>query len=124
MSEINVEVQIIKDIPEDKIKDYVDLTIFGIARGVLDYTLSDNRFPQLTGNLMRSAMAEGVKKESENTYYVGAEGADYATYVWGMPQNTNWTNPDTYAQWYEKVYKEKVNIITQQAVDNAIRSVK
>ena len=122
---VEVEVQIIEDLPIDKIESYKDLCVFGVARNVLDYTLADNRFPYLSGNLQRSAMAEGVKKESECTYYLGAAGADYAVYVWDMPQETTkWTNVDTYSEWYVKVYSEKKEIITQNAVDNAIRSVK
>lgn len=121
---IDVEVEIIEDIPVAKIKEYMDLVVFGVARGTIDYTLSDNRFPYLTGNLQRSSMAEGVRKEGQYSYYVGAEGADYAEYVWEFPQNVNWTNPDTYAKWYVTEYKEKKELITQNAINNAIRSVK
>ena len=122
---VNVDIKVIKDLPVEQINKYVDLTVFGIARGVLDYTANENRFPYLTGNLQKSAMAEGVKKESSKTYYLGAQGADYATYVWDYSQKgTNWTNPDTYAQWYVTTYKNKKEVITQLAIDNALRSVK
>ena len=122
---IDIKVDITEEIPVEKIKDYEDLVIFGIARNVLDYTLGSNRFPYLTGELQRSAMAEGVRKESMCTYYLGAEGVDYAERVWNMPQETtNWTNPDTYAQWYVKVYETKREVITQNAIDIALRSVK
>ena len=32
MSEVNVEVQIIKDIPVAKIQEYADLVVYGVAR--------------------------------------------------------------------------------------------
>ena len=123
-SNIKVEVQILKDLPVDEIEEYMDLTIYGVARATMDYTLSDNRFPYRTGNLQRSSMAHDPRKEKEYTYCldVPAE-ADYAKYVWNM-ENVNWTNLDTYSKWFETVYKEKKDIITQNAVNNAIRSVK
>lgn len=122
---VNVEVKVIEDLPIDKINKYADLVVYGVARATLDYTNSENRFPYLTGNLKQSALAEGVRQESDKTYYVGAEGVDYAVDVWDMPQETtNWTNPDTYAKWYVTMYKNKKEIITQLAIDNAIRSVK
>ena len=121
---VEVEIKFIEELPIDKINEYKDLVVFGVARNVLDYTLGENRFPYLTGELQRSAMAEGVRKESECTYYLGAEGVDYAKRVWEYPQKTNWTNPDTYAQWYVTMYQNKAEVITQNAIDNAIRSVK
>jgi hypothetical protein len=122
---VDVEVKIIEDLPVEKIERYVDLCVFGVARNVLDFTLNDNRFPYLTGELQRSSIAEGVRQEAQNTYYLGAEGVDYAEKVWNYPQETtNWTNPDTYAQWYVKVYENKKELITQNTIDNAIRSVK
>lgn len=123
--DVGVEIEIIEDLPVDKIDRYADLVVYGVARGVLDYAINENRFPYLTGNLQRSAVAEGVRQESEKVYYLGAEGADYAVDVWDMPQETtNWTNPDTYAKWYVTVYQNKKEVVTQQAIDNAIRSVK
>lgn len=122
---VNVDVEIIEDLPVDKINKYIDLVVYGVARNTLDYTASENRFPYLTGNLQESAIAEGVRQESDKVYYLGAEGADYAVYVWDMPQETtNWTNTDTYSKWYVTTYKNKKEIITQLALDNAIRSVK
>lgn len=122
---VEVEFEVIDDLPVDKINRYTQLVVMGVARNTLDYTLGENRFPYLTGELQRSAMAEGVRQESEYTFYLGAEGADYAEIVWQYPQETtNWTNPDTYSQWYVTMYNNKREIITQNAIDNAIRSVK
>ena len=122
--DVGVEIKIIEDLPVEKINRYADMVVYGVARGVLDYTLSENRFPYLTGNLQRSAIAEGVRQESDKVYYLGADGADYAEDVWNYPQETtNWTNPDTYAKWYVTVYQNKKEVVTQQAIDNAIRSV-
>lgn len=123
--DINVDVEVIEDIPVNKINKYVDLVVYGVARNTLDYTIAEHRFPYLSGNLEMSAIAEGVRQEGDKAYYLGAEGADYAVDVWDMPQeSTNWTNPDTYSRWYATVYNNKREIIMQNAIDNAIRSVK
>ena len=121
---VDVEVKIIKDLPIEELQKYVDLTIYGVARGTMDYTASDNRFPKRTGNLQMSSMAHDPRKENNGVYCldVPAE-AEYAKYVWNM-ENVNWTNPETYAKWFITVYQEKKDIITHNAVENAIRSVK
>lgn len=122
---VDVEVQILKDLPIDKINKYVDLVIYGIARNTLDYTMAENRFPYKTGNLQRSSMAQGVRQEQNGTYCLDIpENAQYAVFVWDMPQETtNWTNPDTYAKWYLTTFQNKKEVITQQAIDNAKRSI-
>lgn len=122
---MNIEVEIIKDLPVKELDKFVDLTVFAVARNDLDYTMSENRFPYRTGNLQRSSMAQGITKESNGVYclYV-PEGANYAARVWQYPQNTAWTNPDTYAQWFVTTYHNKMEIITHNAVTTALRSVR
>ena len=122
---VEVEVKLIEDLPTDKLNEYVDLVVYGIARGTVDYTLSENRFPRRTGNLQQSSMAQPIRQEANGMYALDIPaGAEYAKYVWEFPQETNWTNPETYAQWYLTTFKNKAEIITQNAVNNAIRSVK
>lgn len=116
---IKVDVEITRDIPVEQISQYIDDVVFNIARTTLDFTNSKRRFPYLTGELQKASMAEGVVKEKHATYHLGAEGVDYAPYVWKMKQNTNWTNPNTYAQWYITEFKNDKEVITQQAVSNA-----
>lgn len=123
---LNVEIEIVEDIPKDKIEQYVDLVVYGVARGTMDYTFSERRFPYKTGNLQQSSMAQQIRHESNGVYCLDVpEGADYAKYVWQFPQDTTkWTNPETYAQWFATTYNNKMEIITQNAINNAIRSVK
>ena len=122
---VDVKIEIVEELPKDKLNEYVDLVVFGVARNTVDYTLSENRFPRKTGNLQQSSMAQPIRKEANGIYCLDIpSGAEYAKYVWEFPQETNWTNPETYAQWYLTVYQNKAEIITQNAVNNAIRSVK
>lgn len=119
-----IEVKIIKPMNVKQIQKFEDLTIENIARGTLDYTLADSRFPRRTGNLERSSMAQAVRKEADFVYCLdNPVGAEYAEYVWELPQETHWTNPNTYSKWFVAVFKEKNGLITKQAVDNSLRSV-
>lgn len=121
---INVSVEIPRELPVRELDNYIDLTIYNIARITLDYTNSKQRFPYLTGELNRASMAEGVVSEGNKTYHLGASGVDYAPDVWEYPQGTNWTNPNTYAQWYLTEYQNEKEAITSLAVNNAMRLVK
>lgn len=121
---ISVKVEIPRELPVKELDHYVDQVVFGIARITLDYTNSKQHFPYLTGELQRASMAEGVVSEGNKTYHLGAAGVDYAPDVWEYPQDTNWTNPNTYAQWYVKEYQNEKELITNQAVSNATKGLK
>lgn len=118
---IGVKVEMPKELPVKELAQYCDDVVFNVARATLDFTNTGEHFPYLTGELNRASMAEGVVKESYATYHVGAEGVDYAPAVWGYPQNTNWTNKNTYAQWYVTQFKEKKELIIDKAVSMAKR---
>lgn len=116
---IGVQVEMVKELPAKELAQYCDDVVFNVARATLDFTNTGEHFPYLTGELNRASMAEGVVKESYATYHVGASGVNYAPAVWGYPQNTNWTNKNTYAQWYVTQFKEKKELIIDKAVSMA-----
>lgn len=118
---IKVNVEIPKQLPINQLNKYIDYTVYNIARITLDFTNSQQRYPRLTGELRRSAIAEGVVRDKEKTYHLGASGVDYAPDVWDYPQSTNWTNPSTYAQWYMTEFKKEKHLITSLAVSNSKR---
>ena len=118
---MNIEVEITKDIPTDKINKFADLVVYGVASSTLNMT--EGFFPRLTGDLERGAYSMGVVGSNKN-YGIGSEaksprGDYYAKYVWDYPQNTNWTNPNTLAQWYLTTFKNKKEHILNQAVTGA-----
>lgn len=115
-----IEFKVVKPMPVKEINNYMDKIVFGIARATLDFTNTAHHFPYLTGELNRASMSEGVVKESFGTYYLGARGVDYAPKVWNYPQSTNWTNPNTYAKWYETEFEKDKLLI----VNSAIKQVK
>lgn len=121
---ISVKVEMPKELPVKELAQYCDDVVFNVARATLDFTNSKGHFPYLTGELNRASMAEGVVKESYATYHVGASGVSYAPAVWGYPQNTNWTNPNTYAQWFITEFKNDKELIMYQAVSRANSKLK
>lgn len=121
---IKVNVEIPRNLPIRELDRYIDYTVYNMARETLDYTNSRQRFPYLTGELNRAAMAEGVVAEGGKSYHLGASGVDYAPDVWEYPQSTNWTNPSTYAQWYMTEFKNEKELIVKRAVENAKRGFK
>lgn len=121
---IGVQIEMPKELPIKELAQYCDDVVFNVARATLDFTNSKGHFPYLTGELNRASMAEGVVKESYATYHVGASGVNYAPAVWGYPQNTNWTNHDTYAQWFITEFKNDKELIMNQAVSRAKSKLK
>lgn len=116
---IDVKIEMPKELPVKELAQYCDDVVFNVARATLDFTNTGEHFPHLTGDLQTASMVEGVVKESNAVYHVGARGVDYAPYVWKMSQNVNWTNKKTYAQWYVKQFNEKKELIMQRAVSMA-----
>jgi hypothetical protein len=97
----------------DLILGFPDKTMYQVARMTLDYT--EPHIPFNTGTMEKTSMREGVKGSSGN-YYIGSF-TDYASYVWQMGKNTNWTNPSSYPKWFQTVWKEKGSNIVKQAVE-------
>lgn len=99
---------------------YTDLIVFGVASRTLDLTSQESRFPRKTGNLAHKSMVQRTRKEADCVYCLdNPEGAEYAKYVWNM-ENVNWTNPNTYPQWFATVYQNNKELITEYAVSQAI----
>lgn len=121
---IKVNVEIPRNLPIRELDRYIDYTVYNMARITLDFTNSRQRFPYLTGELNRASMAEGVVAKGGKSYHLGASGVDYAPDVWEYPQKTNWTNPNTYAQWYMTEFKNEKEFIVKTAVENAKRGFK
>lgn len=120
---IQVEVKIVKDLPVKEINNYIDKVVFGIARATLDFTNTGHHFPYRTGNLNRASMAEGVVKEANGTYHLGANGAEYAPKVWNYT-NVNWTNKSTYPQWYITEFEHDKNVIVENAIKATLGGLK
>ena len=100
---------------QNGLKKIPDLVLYSIARQVLD--MSYNTIPKDTGKLRSSSIGAGVRG-GNGDYYIGSY-TDYASYVWEMPQTTNWSEPGTNSQWYTRTIKEKGTVIVNDAVNRA-----
>lgn len=97
-----------------KIEQMPDRIIYGIARATLDTVGSMQVTPWKSGTMERSMYSKGVQKNSDG-YYIG-NFTDYASYVYVMPQKTNWSRAGSKAQWFETVWEQKGEAITNECI--------
>lgn len=95
----------LKKIPDD--------ILYTMARETLDRSynlipMSD--IPNHKGFLRLNTVSKGVRG-GNGDYYIGSY-TDYASYVWVMPEGTNWTTPGTNNKWFARTLKQhQANII-------------
>ena len=118
---MNVEVQVLKGIPEEQIEKFTDRVVYNTAVLTREMAKNIQAYPVKTGTLMREEVAqEIIGKDKE--YGLGA-GTSYAKYVWKM-ENVNWTNKRTQPHWYYSVYNKFGATITTQAVVKTLKGLK
>lgn len=110
---MNVQFIIKKPLNTKGVENFMDSTTKNIARTTLSMTAG--HFPRLTGDLERGSYSYGVSG-GNNSYSLGTT-VSYGSRVWDYPQNTNWTNPSTLAQWYYKVFQNHKEGIVNQAIN-------
>lgn len=97
-----------------QIEQMPDRLMYAIARTTLDDVGAMQVTPWKTGRTEQSMFSKGVQKDTDG-YYIG-NFTDYASYVYKMPQSTNWTRKSTKAQWFENVWKQKGEAITNESI--------
>ena len=118
---ISASVSFPKKLSTAQMNKYVDSTVYHMAKHTLDYT--NNHIPNLTGSMKRDILGYGVKG-SNKTYTLGYSSVRYTPYVWAYPQNTKWTNPASYSEWFMTVFKQNKQMILTQAVNQAKKVLK
>lgn len=99
---------------EDKIlKEIPDRIIYDFARTTLDLTFPI--MPERTGKMKGTSLARGVQG-SNGVYRIGSY-TDYASYVYTMPESTNWTTPGTKAHWFDVTLQRFGKSILSEAVE-------
>lgn len=88
----------------NKLNKLPDETVYEIARQTLDRVGSTKITPYRTGRMERTMFSNGVKRNISGVYTIGNY-IDYAQHVYKKPQNTNWTNPKSKAQWFDWFWK-------------------
>ena len=119
---MNVEFEIIKDIPVQQISKFESQTIKNVATLTRQETNTKRAFPYLSGELQRTELS-GEPVNLNTLEYGLIAGVDYAKYVWKM-EDVHWTNKKTKEKWYLTIYKNNKALITQQAIISALGSIK
>lgn len=118
---MNVEVEIIKDIPKEQIKQFEDKVVYYSAILTREYTKSSSAYPKLSGDLERNEIAAPIT--GGNKEYNLLAGVKYAKYVYKMT-NVQWTNPSTIPHWYYTVFRSRQASIMNNAVARATKEIK
>jgi len=117
---MNIEVQIIKGLPTEKIAKFEDKVVYDVAVLTREYAKGSDAFPYLTGELMRSEVAAPIVSTDKG--YGLTSGVDYATRVWNYT-NAKWTNPATEPQWYYSIFNKNGSTILSDAVIRALKEI-
>lgn len=99
----------------NKLKMLPDKIVYEIARQTLDRVGSMKITPYRTGRMERTMFSEGVKKTSSGVYTIGNY-IGYAQYVYAMPQNTKWTNPNSKAKWFDYFWRTQGKNVFESVV--------
>lgn len=118
---MNIEIKVVKGIPEKQIDKFQDRTIYNIAVLTREETKALNAYPRRTGELMRQEIAQQII--GNNKEYGLGSGVDYAHKVYQY-ENVNWTNPSTLPHWYKSVINKQGAIIVNNAVYRALKEIK
>lgn len=97
-----------------------DRVMFQIARQTLDMArpVLIPKSPvgtKTSGNLRTSSVTGGVRG-SGGEYYIGSY-TRYASYVWNMPDSTNWSFKGSGNHWYTRTIKKHGKTITENAIN-------
>lgn len=118
---IGVSVSVPKKLPIAQLNQFVDKTVYNEAAITLERT--EPHVPRLSGHMIGDIMARGVRGNNK-VYTLGVMMTPYAKYVWEYPQNTNWTNPHSYAKWFMTEFRNSKEKIVSQAVSRAKQVIK
>ena len=117
---MNVEIKMLKKIPEREIERFTDKTIYNVAVLTREETKSRRAFPHRTGRLEQTEVSERIT--GSNKEYELNAGVGYAVYMYNLDK-ANWTNPRTEPHWYYIMYERYQDRIVKEAVDRALKEV-
>lgn len=118
---MNIDVEIIKGIPEEQINKFLDRTVYNTAVLTREETKSLNAYPVRSGELKRQEIAQQIIG-NDKEYGLGS-GVDYAHRVYKY-ENVNWTNNSTLPHWYYNVFNKNGAMILTNAVVRALKEIK
>jgi hypothetical protein len=103
-----------------------DEILYTCAKQTLDLSLSQSLIPKSNtvghaGTLRTATMSYGVH-QSPGDMTIGSP-TGYASYVWVMPESTNWTTPGTNNKWFARTLKRYSSTILNNAVNQSWKKV-
>ena len=107
------------------LKRLPDRVLYTVAEQVL--SMSETLTPmspagtKTRGQLRRTSQAGGVRG-GNGSYYIGSY-TSYASYVWNMPDSTNWTTGGTNNKWFTRTLKRHKATITDNAINRGWKDV-
>lgn len=104
----------INDTTMKELEKMPDRITYAVARQTLDRIGSTKITPYKTGKMEATMFSSGVRGSNGN-YEIGNY-INYAKYVYAMPQNVNWTNPLSKAQWFETFWKSSGKSVLENVV--------
>ena len=100
----------------DKLKKLPDKEVYEVARQTLDRVGQMEITPYRKGRMQQTMYSHGVTREASAIYTIGNY-TDYATYVYKMPQNSNWTNPKSKSKWFEWFWRNQGKTVIESVVE-------
>jgi hypothetical protein len=117
---MNIEIQVLKGIPEKQINKFQDRTIYNTAVFTREETKALNAYPVRSGELKRQEIAQQII--GNNKEYGLGSGVNYAHRVYKY-ENVNWTNKSTLPHWYTTVLNKQGKTILANAVKRALKEI-
>lgn len=97
-----------------EINEVSDKIMYAIAVQTQSKIISSKATPYRSGDTERSMKEMGVREDSRG--YVIGNYTDYASAVYKMGPETNWTNPLTKPQWLDYIWKRSNQTIINSCV--------
>ena len=113
----------LKPLPINELKTFEQKVVYSCADITLNFT--EPHIPYLSGDLSRGSLSKGVMTTGKLSYSLGYDAniSPYGSTVYGYPQDTNWTNKRSYAQWYHTEWKNQKETILGLSVTRAKKGI-
>lgn len=112
---LQLKIDIEKPISEEDITRYENFVVLYAAAWTREFTKNLQAFPRLTHELEKQEYKAPITSRANNKEAYLLAGVEYAKYVFKYKQSSNWTNPNTIAQWYANVYRKNEAEIMHKA---------
>lgn len=118
---MQVEVKIVKEIPEKQIDKFEDKVVYYTAIATREYVKSRHGYPRLSGKLRAEEIVAPIT--GGNKTYNLLTGVGYAKTVYNY-HDVNWTNPSTLPHWYYTAFRIRGSSLLTNALYKSLKEIK